>query len=161
VGPGLKVAMSRDWQPAGHCVSCYGPERDTGSGSVVLAARENLMSQARKFNPEWEFAIAVVAAIILAAAGAATIYSFVHRPVAALHPRVAEPAAAPTLAASEVSRPMTADTPVAAQQPTGPQEVNRLRKRLIYRAGACGSQPMCRRAGLGRSTVRERVDSHH
>ena len=81
------------------------------------------MSHARKFSPEWEFAIAVVAAIILAAAGAATIYSFVHRPVAALHPPVAEPVAAPTLAAPEVSRPMTADTPVAAQQPTEPQEV--------------------------------------
>ena len=82
------------------------------------------MSHARKLSPEWEFAVAVVAAIILAAAGAATIYSFVHRPVAALHPPVAEPVAAPTLAAPEVSRPMTADTPVAAgQQPTGPQEV--------------------------------------
>jgi hypothetical protein len=48
----------------------------------------------------------------------------VHRPVAALHPPVAETVAAPTVAAPEVSRPMTADTPVAAgQQPTGPQEV--------------------------------------
>jgi hypothetical protein len=89
----------------------------------VCLPRENLMSHARKFSPEWEFAIAVVAAIILAAAGAATVYSSVHRPVAALHPPVAEPVAAPTLAAPEVSRPMTADTPVAAQQPTEPQEV--------------------------------------
>ena len=52
-----------------------------------------------------------------------TGYSFVHRPVTAPHPPVAEPVAAPTLAAPEVSRPMTADTPVAAQQPTEPQEV--------------------------------------
>jgi hypothetical protein len=90
----------------------------------VLAARENLMSHARKLSPEWEFAVAVVAAIILAAAGGATIYALVHRPVAALHPPVAETVAAPTVAAPEVSRPMTADTPVAAgQQPTGPQEV--------------------------------------
>ena len=81
------------------------------------------MSHARKLSPEWEFAVAVVAAIILAAAGGATIYALVHRPVAALHPPVAEPVAAPTLAAPEVSRPMTADTPVAAQQPTEPQEV--------------------------------------
>ena len=81
------------------------------------------MSHARKLSPEWEFAIAVVAAIILAAAGGATIFSLMHRPVAALHPPVADPVAAPTLAAPEVSRPMTADTPVAAQQPTEPQEV--------------------------------------
>ena len=81
------------------------------------------MSHARKFSPEWEFAIAVVAAIILAAAGAATIYSLVHRPVAALHPPVVESVAAPTMAAPEVSQPMTADTPVAAQQPTEPPEV--------------------------------------
>jgi hypothetical protein len=78
------------------------------------------MGHARKFSPEWEFAIAVAVAIILAAAGAATIYSFMHRPVAALHPPVV---AAPTLAAPEVSRPMTADTSVAAQQSTEPQEV--------------------------------------
>jgi hypothetical protein len=85
----------------------------------VCLPRENLMSHARKFSLEWEFAIAVAAAIILAAAGAATIYSFVYRPVAALHPPVAEP----TLAAPEVSRPMITDTPVAARQPAEPQEV--------------------------------------
>ena len=56
-------------------------------------------------------------------AGGATIYSLVHRPVAALHPPVVESVAAPTMAAPEVSQPMTADTPVAAQQPTEPQEV--------------------------------------
>jgi hypothetical protein len=92
------------------------------SGSGVLAARENLMSRARKLSLEWEFAIAVVAAIIPAAAGGATIFSLMHRPVAALHPPVAESVAAPTLAAPEVSRPI-ADTPVAAQQPTEPQAV--------------------------------------
>ena len=81
------------------------------------------MSYARKFSLEWEFAVVVVGAVILAAAGGATIYFFVHRPVAALNQPVAESAAAPTLAAPAVSRPMTADTPVAAQQPTEPQEV--------------------------------------
>src|SRR4029077_12038968 len=94
-----------------------------GVRAAVCLPRENLMSHARKFSPEWEFAIAVVEAIILAAAAAETIYSFVHGPVGGRHPPVAEPVAAPTLAAPEVSRPMTADTPVAAQQPTEPQEV--------------------------------------
>ena len=108
----LSVAAFHAMVPARH-----------GVRAAECLPRENLMSHARKFSLEWEFAIAVVAAIILAAAGAATIYSFVHRPVAALHPPVAEPVAAPTLAAPEVSRPMTADTPVAAQQPTEPQEV--------------------------------------
>jgi hypothetical protein len=45
------------------------------------------MSDARKLKPEWEFVVAVVAAIILAAAGGATIFSLMHRPVAAPHPR--------------------------------------------------------------------------
>ena len=67
--------------------------------------------------------VAAVGAIILAAAGGATIFSLVHRPVAALHPPVANSVAAPTLAAPEVSRPITADTSVAAQQPTEPQGV--------------------------------------
>jgi hypothetical protein len=90
-----------------------------GSGSGVLAARENLMSHARNFN-----CLIVVAAIILAAAGAATVFSLLHRPVVALHrPVVAESVAARTLVAPGVSRPMTADTTVAAQPPTEPQEV--------------------------------------
>ena len=110
--------MSPNREPAGHCVSCYGPERDTGFGQ-----RENLISHARKLNPAWEFVVAAVGAIILAAAGGATIFSLVHRPVAALHPPVADSVAAPTLAAPEVSRPITADTSVAAQQPTEPQGV--------------------------------------
>jgi hypothetical protein len=67
--------------------------------------------------------VAAVGAIILAAAGGATIFSLVHRPVAALHPPVADSVAAPTLAAPKVSRPITADTSVAAQQPTEPQGV--------------------------------------
>jgi hypothetical protein len=83
---------------------------EVGSGSGLLTARENLMSHARKLSPEWEFVVAVIAAIILAAAGGATIFSFVHRPAAALHPPVAESVATPTLAAPEVSRPITADT---------------------------------------------------
>jgi hypothetical protein len=89
----------------------------------MLAARENLMSHARKLSREWEFVVAVVGAIILAAAGGATIFSLVHRPVAALHLPVAESVAAPTLAAPEVSRPMTADTPVAGQRPAEPREI--------------------------------------
>jgi hypothetical protein len=52
----------------------------------------------------------VVAAIILAAAGATTVISLLHPP-----PR--------SFVASEVSQPVTAGTSVAAQQPTGPQEV--------------------------------------
>jgi hypothetical protein len=67
--------------------------------------------------------VAVVAAIILAAAGGATIFLLMHRPVAASHPRVEDPVAAPTLAAPDVSRPSRADTPVTAQQPTEPKEV--------------------------------------
>jgi hypothetical protein len=67
--------------------------------------------------------VAAVGAIILAAAGGATIFSLVHRPVAALHPPVAESVAAPTLAAPKVSPPITADASVAAQQPTEPQGV--------------------------------------
>ena len=70
------------------------------------------MSHARNFN-----CLIGVAAIILVAAGAATVFSLLHRPV------VAESVAARTLVAPEVSRPMTADTSVAAQPPTEPQEV--------------------------------------
>jgi hypothetical protein len=77
------------------------------------------MSHTRNFN-----CLIVVAAIILAVAGAATVFSLLHRPVVALHrPVVADSVAARTLVAPEASRPMTTDTSVAAQQPTEPQEV--------------------------------------
>jgi hypothetical protein len=81
------------------------------------------MRHARHFNPEWGYVspapsvmrmdcLIVVAAIILAAAGAATVFSLLHRP------GVKELVAAP-----EVSQPATAGTLAAAQQPTEPQEV--------------------------------------
>src|SRR5262249_7962068 len=83
---------------------------------------------ARNFNPEWGYVapapsvmrtdcLIVVAAIILAAAGTATVFSLLHRPV------MEAPVAAHTLVASEVSRPVTTGAAVAAQQPTEPQEV--------------------------------------
>ena len=87
--------------------------------------RENLMRHARNFNPEWAYvapsrsrtdSLIVVAAIIFATAGAATI-PLLYRPVGK------ELVAARTLVAPEVAQPMTADTSVAAQQPTEPQEV--------------------------------------
>jgi hypothetical protein len=59
----------------------------------------------------------VVAAIILAAAGAAMVFSLLHRPGAK------ESVAARTLVTPELSRPVTAGTSVAAQQPTETQEV--------------------------------------
>ena len=59
----------------------------------------------------------VVAAIILAAAGAPTVFSLLHRP------GVKESVAARTLVAPDVSRPVTAGTSIAAQQPTESQEV--------------------------------------
>jgi hypothetical protein len=59
----------------------------------------------------------VVAAIILAAVGTATVFSLLHRPV------MEASVAAPTLVAPEVSRPVTTGASVAAQQPTEPQEV--------------------------------------
>jgi hypothetical protein len=62
------------------------------------------MSHARNFD-----CLIVIAAVTLAAAGAATVFSLLHRPV------LAESVA-------EVSRPMTADTSVA-QPPTEAQEV--------------------------------------
>ena len=76
------------------------------------------MRHARHFNPEWGYVspapsvmrmdcLIVVAAIILAAAGAAMVFSLLHRPEVA----------------PEISRPVTAGTSVAAQQPTEPQEV--------------------------------------
>ena len=43
--------------------------------------------------------------------------------LASARPLHEEPVAAPTLAGPEVSRPLTGDTPVAAQQPTEPREV--------------------------------------
>jgi len=58
----------------------------------------------------------VVAGIILAAAGAAAVFSLVHPP------RVNELVAARTLVAPEVSLPVTAGTSVAMQLPTEPQE---------------------------------------
>jgi hypothetical protein len=122
-GPELKVAAVIE-------LGAYGSPRfvlrlsgTRGSGSGKLAAWENLMSDARKLRPEWEFVVAVVAAVILAAPGGATIFSLMHRPVAAPRPPMAEPVAAPTLAAPEVSRPLRANTPVAAQQPTEPKEI--------------------------------------
>jgi hypothetical protein len=76
------------------------------------------MRHARHFNPEWGYVapapsvmrmdcLIVVAAIILVAAGAATVFSLLH----------------PPLVAPEVSRPVTAGTSVAAPQPTEPQEL--------------------------------------
>jgi hypothetical protein len=62
------------------------------------------MSHARNFD-----CLIVIAAVILAAAGAATVFSLLHRPV------LAESVA-------EVSRPMAADTSVA-RPPTEAQEV--------------------------------------
>jgi hypothetical protein len=59
----------------------------------------------------------VVAAIIGATAGAAIVFSLLDRPVAE------ESVAARTLVAPEASRPVTAGTSVAAQQPTEPQQV--------------------------------------
>src|SRR5262249_32990912 len=78
------------------------------------------MRHARHFNPEWGYVapapsvmrmdcLIVVAAIILAAAGAAMVFSLLHRPGAK------ESVAARTL--------VTAGTSVAAQQPNEPQEV--------------------------------------
>jgi hypothetical protein len=78
------------------------------------------MRHTRHFNPEWGYAatapsvvrmdcLIVVAAIILAVAGATTVFSLLHPPPRSLAP--------------EVSQPVTAGTSVAAQQPTGPHEV--------------------------------------
>jgi hypothetical protein len=113
------------------------------------------MRHARSFNPEWAYVapapshsrtdcLIVLAAIIFATAGVATI-SLLYRPVGK------ELVAARTFVAPEVAQPMTADTSVAPQQPTEPQEV----KASYVPRWACGLPPICRRAGLGRSTVRE------
>jgi hypothetical protein len=64
----------------------------------------------------------VVAAIILTVVGAATVFSFLHQPVVALHRP--GPVTARILAAPEqLSRPMTADTSVVAQPPIEAKEV--------------------------------------
>jgi hypothetical protein len=82
------------------------------------------MRHGSNFNPEWAYGasalgfmrtarLIVVAAII----GAAIVFSLLDRPVAE------ESVAARTLVAPEASRPVTAGTSVAAQQPTEPQQV--------------------------------------
>jgi hypothetical protein len=82
----------------------------------------------RNFNPEWGYAapspsvmrtarLIVVAAIIGATAGAATVFSLLDRPVAE------ESVAARTLVAPDPGRPVIASTSTAAQQPIGRQQV--------------------------------------
>ena len=86
------------------------------------------MRHDRNFNPEWGYVapapsvmrtarLIVVAAIIGATGGAATVFSLLDRPVAQ------ESVAARTLVAPDPIGPMTASTSVAAQQPTEPQQV--------------------------------------
>ena len=86
------------------------------------------MPYARNVNPEWGYVapapgvmrtarLIVVAAIIGATAGAATVFSLLDRPVAE------ELVAARTLVAPDPRRPVTASTSVAAQQPPEPQQV--------------------------------------
>ena len=86
------------------------------------------MPYARNVNPEWGYVapapsvmrtarLIVVAAIIGATAGAATVFSLLDRPVAE------ESVAARTLVAPDPKRPVTTSTSVAAQQPTEPQQV--------------------------------------
>ena len=71
------------------------------------------MSHARNFD-----CLIVIAAVALTAAGAATVFSLLYQP------RAKEAVVArTTLVAPEVSRPVTAGTSVAPQQPTEPQEV--------------------------------------
>ena len=147
-------------RPAGHHVSCYGQKRDTPFRQCVLAARKSRLRRPHA-RLEWQFVVAVVTAIILAAAGAGTIYALVHRPVAGSHPPVVELVAAPSLAAPEVSRPLTPDPPVAAQQPTEPQEVKSPAEASHIPRWARGLQPMCRRPRLGRSTMKKRGNSLH
>jgi hypothetical protein len=85
------------------------------------------MRHARQFNSEWGYVapahsvmridcLIVVAAIILAVAGVAMVFSLLHGP------KVKELVAARTLVAPEVSLPVTAGTSVATQQPTKLQE---------------------------------------
>jgi hypothetical protein len=86
------------------------------------------MLHGRNCNPEWGYAapapgfmrtarLIVVAVIVGATAGAATVFSLLDRPVAE------ESVAARTLVAPDASRSVTAGTSVAAQQPTEPQQV--------------------------------------
>jgi hypothetical protein len=86
------------------------------------------MRHGSNFNPEWGYVapapgfmrtvrLIVMAAIIGATAGAAIVFSLLDRPVAE------ESVAARTLVAPDPSRPVTAGTSVAAQQPTEPQQV--------------------------------------
>jgi hypothetical protein len=105
----LRLPANFGWDIASRCVSRCGRECDTGFGQ--RCPRENLMSHARNFD-----CLIVITAIILAAAGTATVFSFLHRPA------VAESVAARTLVAPEVSGPMTAETS-DAKPPTEPQEV--------------------------------------
>ena len=93
------------WDIAGRCVSRCGRDCDTGfARRRACRTGEPCMSHARNFD-----CLIVIAAVILATAGAATVFSLLHRPV------LAESVA-------EVSRPMAADTSVA-QPPTEAQEV--------------------------------------
>jgi hypothetical protein len=83
---------------------------------------------ARNVNPEWGYVapapsvmrmarLILVAAIIGATAGAATVFSLLDRPVAQ------ESVAARTLVAPDSRGRLTASTSVAAQQPTAPNQV--------------------------------------
>ena len=83
------------------------------------------MPYARNVNPEWGYVapapsvmrmarLILVAAIIGATAGAATVFSLPDRPVAQ------ESVAARTLVAPDSRGRLTASTSVAAQQPTAP-----------------------------------------
>jgi hypothetical protein len=85
------------------------------------------MRHGRNFNPEWGYvaptsgfmrtARFMVAAIVGATAGAVIVFSLLDRPVAE------ESVAARTLVGPDASWPVTADTSVAAQQPTEPQQI--------------------------------------
>jgi hypothetical protein len=89
------------------------------------------MRHGSNLNPEWGYVaptpglmrtarLIVVAAIIGATAGAVIVFSLLDRPIAE------ESVAARTLVAPDASRPVTAGTSVAAQQPTEPREVKSL-----------------------------------
>ncbi len=86
------------------------------------------MHRTRNFNPEWGYVapasvfmrtarLVVIATIVGATAGAAIVFSLLDRPVAE------ESVAARTLVAPDASRPVTAGTSVAAQQPTESQQI--------------------------------------
>ena len=86
-----------------------------------------MLRHARNLNPEWGYvapapgfmrtARLIGVAVIGATACAAMVFSLLDRPVAE------ESVAARTLVAPDPSRPVTAGTSVAAQQPTEPQQV--------------------------------------